>query len=46
MALSECAVCNRKKSRFIKEQTARGLLSSIGIKTPITQIPLFVPTLF
>ena len=40
MLLSKCAVCNSKKSKFIKEQEARGLLSSIRIKTPLSQIPL------
>ena len=42
MLLSKCAVCNSKKSKFIKEQ-ARGLLSSIRIKTPLSQIPLLGP---
>ena len=34
MLLSKCAVCNNKKWKFIKEQGARGLLSSLGIRTP------------
>ena len=34
MLLSKCAVYDSKKSRFIKEQEASGLLSSLGIKTP------------
>ena len=34
MLLSKCAVCDSKKSKFIKEQEASGLLSSLGIKTP------------
>ena len=33
MLLSKCAVCDSKKSRFIKEQEVSGLLSSLGIKT-------------
>ena len=44
MFLSKCAGCDSKKSRFIKEQEASGLLSSLGIKTPIlseTTIVLF-----
>ena len=44
MFLSKCAGCDSKKSRFIKEQEAIGLLSSLGIKTPIlseTTIVLF-----
>ena len=31
----QCAVCDSKKSKFIKEQEASGLLSMIGIKTPL-----------
>ena len=34
MLLSKCAVCDSKKSKFIKQQEASGLLSSLGIKTP------------
>ena len=30
--LSECVVCDNKKSKFVKEQEANGLLSSLGIK--------------
>ena len=40
MLLSKCAVCNSKKSKFIKEQEASGLLSSLRIKTPLSKIPL------
>ena len=32
MVLSKCAVSDSKKSRFIKEQDANRLLSSLGIK--------------
>ena len=32
---SKCPVCGIKKSRFIKEQEAKGLLSNLGIKTPL-----------
>ena len=35
MFLSNCEICNSKKSRFIKEQEA-GLLSKRGIKTPLS----------
>ena len=34
------AICNSKKSRFIKEQLAKGLLSNLGIKTPLNKVPL------
>ena len=40
MLLSKCAVCSNKKSRFMKEQEAEGLLSSLGIRTPLSEIPL------
>ena len=33
MILSKCAVCDSKKSKFIKEQQEKGLLSNLGIKT-------------
>ena len=37
---SKCFVFGIKKSRFVKEQEAKGLLSSLGIKTPLSKIPL------
>ena len=37
---SNCATCGSKKSRFIKEQKALGKLSNLGIKTPLSQVPL------
>ena len=37
---SKCAVSGSKKSRFMKEQEAEGLLNSLGIKTPSSKIPL------
>ena len=46
MLLLKCAVCNSKKSKFIKEQEASGLLSSLGIKTTLNKIPLVGPLLF
>ena len=46
MLLSKCAVCDRKKSKFIKEQEATGLLSSLGIKTPLNKFPLVGPLLY
>ena len=39
--LSKCAVSSSKKSKSIKEQEASGVLSSLGIKTPLNKIPLF-----
>ena len=46
MLLSKCAVCNSRKSRFIEEQEARELLSSLRIRTPSSQILLLGPLLF
>ena len=40
MILLECAICGSKKSKFIKEQQAKGLLSNSGITTPLNKIPL------
>ena len=40
MLLSKCAICGSKKSKFIKKQEANGLLSSLGIKTPLSKISL------
>ena len=46
MLLSKLAVFNNKKWRFIKEQEASGLLSSLGIKTPLSKFPLVGSLLF
>ena len=37
---SKCSICRIKKSRFVKEQEAEGLLSNSGLKTPLSKIPL------
>ena len=37
---SKCSDSGNKKSRFVKEQEAKGLLSNLGIKTPLSKIPL------
>ena len=37
---SKCSECGIKKLRFVKEQGAKGLLSNLGIKTPMCKIPL------
>ena len=37
---SKCSVCKNKKSRFVKEQDAKSLLSNSGINTPFSKIPL------
>ena len=40
MILSKCAICRSKKSRFTKSQEAKGLLSNLGIKTPLSKVPI------
>ena len=40
MIQSNCAICDSKKSRFIKEQKALGILSNLAIRTPLSQVPL------
>ena len=37
---TECSDCRNKKSRFVKEQEVKGLLSNLGIKTPLSKISL------
>ena len=42
----KCAVCSNEKSRFMREQEAKGLLNSLGIKVPMSNIPLLGNILF
>ena len=46
MILSKCAICNSRKSKFIKKQDAKGLSSKLVIKTPLSNVPVFGDTLF
>ena len=46
MILSKCAVCGSKISRFIKNQEAKGLLSKLDIKTPLSKVPILGHILF
>ena len=46
MLSSKCDLCGSKKSRFTKEEEAKGLLSSLGLKTPLNKIPLLGDILF
>ena len=46
LILSKCAICDSKKSKFIKEQEAKGLLSNLVIRTPLYKIPLLGDILF
>ena len=43
---SQCTDCRNKKSGFVKKQDAKGLLSNLGIKTPLNKIPLLGDILF
>ena len=36
----KCAECEFEKSRFVKEQEAKGLLSNLGIKVQLSKIPM------
>ena len=46
MVLSKCATCGSKKSRFIKNEEAKGLLRNLGIKTPLSKVPILGDILF
>ena len=43
--ISKCAICGSKKSRFIKNQ-AKGLSSNLGIRTPLSKLPILGDILF
>ena len=43
---SKCSDCGNKKSRFIKEQEAEGLLSNLGIRMPLNKVPILGDILF
>ena len=38
---SKCTECGFRNSRFVKKQEAKGLLSNLGIMTPLSKIPLW-----
>ena len=44
--LSTCAICGSEKSKFIKEQEAKGLLSNLGLRTPLNKILVLGDILF
>ena len=44
--LSKCAICGSKRSRFIKNQEATGLLRNLGIRTPLSKVPILSDILF
>ena len=46
MLLSKCAICDSKKLRFIKNQERKGLLSNLGVRTPLSKVPILGYILF
>ena len=46
MILSKCAICGSKKSRFFKNREAKGLLSKLGLRTPLSKVPILGDILF
>ena len=46
MILPKCATCGSKKSRFIKNQEAKGLLRNLGLKTLLSKVPILGDILF
>ena len=46
IVLSTCAVCGSKKSKFIKQQEAKGLLNNLGLRTALNKIPVLRDILF
>ena len=46
MVLSKCAICGSKRSKFIKNQVAKGLLSNLGVRTPLSKVPILGHILF
>ena len=46
MILSKCATCGSKKSKFIRKQEAIGLLSNLGLRIPLSKVPILGDILF
>ena len=46
MLSSKCAICDNKKSKFMAEQEEKGLLSNLGLKTPLSKIPFLGDVFF
>ena len=44
--LSNCTICDSKKSRFIKDLEAKGLLSNLGVRAPLSKVPILGDSLF
>ena len=46
MILSNCAIYGSRKSRFIKHQEEKGLLSNLGVRAPLSKVPILGDILF
>ena len=46
MSLSRCTICDSQKSRFIKNQEAKGLSSNLGTRTPLSKVQRLGDILF
>ena len=46
MILSDCAICDSKKSRFTKNEETKGLLSNLGVRTQLSKVPILGDILF
>ena len=48
MMLLKCAICGSKKSRFIKNQESKGILSNFKLdaRTPLIKVPILGDILF
>ena len=46
MILSKCVKCGSKQSQFLKNEEAKGLLSNLGIRTPLNKVPILGDILF
>ena len=46
MVLSKCAIFDSKKSKFIKNQEEKGLLSNLGVRTLLSKVPILGDILF
>ena len=46
MILSNCAIYGSRKSRFIKHQEEKGLLSNLGVRAPLSKVPMLGDILF
>ena len=46
MILSKCVTCGSRKSKFINKQEPKGLLTNLGIKAPLSKIPVLGDILF